>query len=79
MSTPRLHPHQMETLAAELADATYGGLSADEAYERIASRDTAKRLAATQYEGVSGFPTGTPGFPNKVRRADFDIAWANRS
>lgn len=79
MSTPRLHPHQMATLAAELADAAYGGLSADEAYHRIASLPVAKQLAATQYAGVDGFPTGTPGFPNKVRRADFDIAWANRS
>lgn len=79
MSTARLHPHQIETLVAELRDAAYQSLSADDAYARITSRDIAKRLAATRYGDIAGFPTGVPGFPNKVRRADFDNAWSQRS
>lgn len=78
-SQPNLHPHQIATLAAELADAAYGGMSADDAYDRLTSPEVAKRLARTQYGPLDGFPSGTPGFPNKVRRADFDTAWANRS
>lgn len=78
-SMSNLHPHQIATLASELADAAYHGLSADEAYELVTSPDVANRLARTRYADVAGFSTGAPGFPNKVRRADFDNAWTNRS
>lgn len=77
-SIANLHAHQQATLKAELADSAYNGLSADEAFSRITSAEVSKRLARTRYVGVSGFPTGAPGFPNKVRRADFDAAWNER-
>ena len=72
-STPRLQEHQQETLRAELATERYAGLSADDAYAEITARPNALRLARTRYESIS---KNAPGFPNKVRRADFDLIWS---
>lgn len=79
-STPRLHGYQQATLRHELSQETYASMSADEAYGRVTSPEVAKRLARTSYEPTAelaaAFPWGVPGFPNKVRRADFDLIWS---
>lgn len=71
--TPRLREHQQATLREELLTARYAGLSADDAYLEVTARPNALRLARTQYPGIG---SNEPGFPNKVRRSDFDLIWS---
>lgn len=75
MSKAKLQGHQQDTLRAELATERYAGLSADDAYAEVTARPNALRLARTQYGFDGEDKQKTGGFPNKVRRADFDLIW----
>lgn len=70
-----MHGHQLETLTEELRLATYDGLTAEAALAMVNTLPVIRRLARTRYPDVTGFATGTPGFPSKVRRNEFDAAW----
>ena len=71
--------HQRQTLRDELATDRYSGLSADEAYAELVARPNALRLARTVYRDDRGqVRKDVPGFPNKVRRSDFDLIWSEQ-
>lgn len=71
---PRLRDYQQETLRDELLTERYAGMSADEAYAEVIARPNALRLARTRYNHED---RNLPGFPNKVRRSDFDLVWGD--
>lgn len=75
----RLLPHQQQTLREELATDRYAGLSVDEAYAELIARPIALRLARTRYSFIGKEKQTMPGFPSKVRRADFELIWKERA
>lgn len=44
-------------------------------YDRIHPKNRSTYLRVVSDKTAEQFPTGTPGFPNKLRREWFDAAW----
>ncbi len=65
---------------ALLGDKNIGGLRARSfvSQSKYNLTHTSKRtsLTAVPDAEAAGFPSGLPGFPNRLLRADFDLAWA---
>lgn len=73
-----MHDHQMATLISELRQPHYADMTPQQAFEAVNQRETIRRLGRTRYPDVTGFGTGVPGFPNRVRRSEFDEAWGQK-
>lgn len=77
-------------LAGLSADAAFAALSGDKnllglralsflpqpVYDALSPKRRHPRLVPVGAEVEKQFPGGVPGFPNKLRRADFDAAFA---
>ena len=72
---PRLRDYQQQTLRDELSKDSYDGMPADEAYLCVTNGLVRQKLASTIYREEDGSVKRCQGFPNKVRRSDFDIIW----
>lgn len=72
-----MHAHHMVMLVEELSGEAYVSLDRDAALAKVNSKEVIGRLSRLPVadELRAAFPTGVPGFPNRVRPGEFDAAW----